>query len=132
MKVQHVYQHDETGCGIACVAMLTNQSYYEVKDQLIKRGFFKKHFDFGTTFQELTNILASFNFRPMQKRKFKKWTNIPAKVAIVSTNYDKSGGWHWVVFVRDLDGYFIYDPGKPRKKIRDLRGKMSGWFIEIL
>lgn len=131
MKIKHVYQHDDTGCGLACVAMLVNQTYYEVKDQLINKGFFKRNLDFGTTFQELTNILTMFNFRPMKKRKFKKWNCIPAKVAIASTNYDKSGGWHWVVFVRDSDGYFIYDPSKPRKKIRDLRGKMSGWFIEI-
>jgi len=131
MKVKHVYQHDDTGCGIACVAMLVNQTYHGVKEQLIRNGFFSDNADFGTTFRELTNILTSFNFRPMSRRKFKKWSNIPAKVAIASTNYNKSGGWHWVVFVRDIDGFYIYDPGKPRKKIRDLRGKMSGWFIEV-
>lgn len=131
MKIKHVYQHDDTGCGIACVAMLVNQSYHELKKQLIQKGFFFGRTDFGTTFRELTNIITSFNFRPTPKRKFRKWANIPAKVAISSTNYNTTGGWHWVVFVRDLNGYFIYDPGKPRKKIRDLRGKMSGWFIEI-
>lgn len=132
MKVKHVYQRDYTGCGIACVAMLINETYQSVKDQLIQNKVFCVDSDFGTTFNELTEILKSFNLVPMPKRKFKKWSNIPAKIAIASTNYDKSGGWHWVVYIRDIDGYYIYDPGKPRKKIRDLRGKMSGWFIEIL
>lgn len=131
MKVKHVYQHDDTGCGIACVAMLVNQTYHGVKEQLMLKGLFPDNSDFGTTFRQLSDILCSFGLRPMPKRKFKKWTNIPAKIAIASTNYDKSGGWHWVVFVRDIDGCYIYDPGKPRKKIRDLRGKMSGWFIEL-
>ncbi|EFK59641.1 cysteine peptidase family C39 domain-containing protein [Sphingobacterium spiritivorum] len=133
MKVKHVYQHDNTGCGIACIAMLANQTYHEMKELLIYKGLLSDNTEFfGTTFRQLTNILTSFNFRSMPRRKFKKWSNIPAKIAIASTNYDNSGSWHWVIFVRDIDGFYIYDPCKRRKKIRDLRGKMSGWFIEIL
>lgn len=128
-----MYQHDDTGCGIACVAMLVNQTYFEVKEQLIQDGFFTKHtVFFGTTFRHISTILTKYHLKPTPKRKFKKWSNIPAKIAIASTNYNSAGSWHWVVFVRDIDGYFIYDPDKPRKKIRDLRGKMSGWFIEIM
>jgi ABC-type bacteriocin/lantibiotic exporter with double-glycine peptidase domain len=134
MKIRHVYQPDDTGCGVACIAMIAGLTYQQVKDKMMNVGFFKKSEDnFGTTFKDMTNALKIFNINPHpRRRKFKKWKNIPAKLAITSTNYDKSGDWHWVVFVRDLEGHFIYDPGKRRKKIRDLRGKKaSGWFIEI-
>jgi ABC-type bacteriocin/lantibiotic exporter with double-glycine peptidase domain len=132
MKVNHVYQHDDTGCGIACVAMIVNQTYFEVKEILKREGFFNNDEYLGTDFRDINKALNIFNFRCASKRKFKKWNNIPAKIAIASTNYDSEGGWHWVLFVRDLNGYFIYDPGKRRKKIRDLRGKMTGWFLEII
>ena len=133
MKIQHVSQPDDTGCGLACLAMITGLTYFQIKDQLIQQGKFKADTDdWGTTFNDIIQILQYYQLKTERKRKFKKWCNIPAKVAIASTNYDKSGCWHWVVFVRDIDGYFIYDPGKRRKKIRDLRGKMAGWFIEVL
>lgn len=132
MKIKHVYQLDDTGCGIACVSMLINKSYNYVKEIMLQKGTFNiSHDNLSTTFAELTNTLDLFNIKVERKRKFKTWKNIPAKIAIASTNYDKSGCWYWVIFVRDLKGYFIYDPGKKRKKIRDLRGKMVGWFIEI-
>lgn len=132
MKVNHVYQHDDTGCGIACVAMIVNQTYFQVREALKQAGFFNSDDDLGTNFKDINKALNIFNFSSASKRKFKKWNNIPAKIAIASTNYDSKGCWHWVLFVRDLDGCFIYDPGKRKKKIRDLRGKQSGWFIEVL
>ncbi|SOD19770.1 cysteine peptidase family C39 domain-containing protein [Pedobacter xixiisoli] len=132
MKVNHVYQHDDTGCGIACVAMIVNQTYFQVKEILKQAGFFDNDDYLGTDFKDMNKALNIFNFSSASKRKFKKWNNIPAKIAIASTNYDSEGGWHWVLFVRDIEGCFIYDPGKRKKKIRDLRGKRSGWFIEII
>lgn len=133
MKIKHVYQQDDTGCGIACVAMLVNKTYFEVKDYVLSNGIISNDTNyFGTTFKQIATILNGLGMKAFSRRKFKKWSNIPAKVAIASTNYANCGNWHWVVFVRDIDGCYIYDPNKPRKKIRDLRGKMSGWFIEII
>lgn len=127
-----MYQPDDTGCGIACIAMIVGKTYQEVKAKMIEGQFFVKCTDFGTTFKDLQNALKLYNINTNPKKKFKKWQNIPAKIAISSTNYDAQGIWHWVVFVRDVEGYYIYDPGKRRKRIRDLRGKMSGYFLEIL
>lgn len=133
MKVKHTFQKDDSGCGIACISMVVGKSYYEVKAILFEQNFYKNlDDDLSTTFKELAKAFDLFKINTSKKRKFKMWKNIPAKIAIASTNYDKYGIWHWVLFVRDIEGFFIYDPGKPKKKIRDLRGKMSGWFIEIL
>ncbi|RZL46357.1 MAG: hypothetical protein EOP00_15225 [Pedobacter sp.] len=133
MRIKHVCQPDDTGCGIACLAMILNLTYNQVKDWMIKNKFLKPGTnDFGTTFQDLYKVLAEHRIKIVRKRKFKQWRNIPAKVAIVSTNYNASGCWHWVVFIRDIEGCFIYDPGKRRKKIRDFRGKVSGQFIEVI
>jgi len=133
MKITYVSQPDDTGCGLACVAMICGVSYNQVKSNMVKLGIFKKDNDFwGTSFKDIIRTLNSQNIQTVNRRKFKKWRNIPAKVAIVSTNYEQSGLFHWVVFVRDNDGFYIYDPAKRRKKIRDLRGKMSGYYIEIL
>lgn len=132
MKIKHVYQHDDTGCGLACVAMIVNKTYFEVKDYVLNNGIISNDTNyFGTTFKQIATILNCLGMNAYSRRKFKKWSNIPAKVAIASTNYGNSGNWHWVVFVRDIDGCYIYDPNKPRKKIRDLRGKKSGWFMEV-
>lgn len=133
MKIRHVSQPDDTGCGIAVLAMVLEMTYYQVKEWMIEEGIFDCDTEYwGTSFKDLTTMLEKKKIKTERKRKFKKWCNIPAKVAIASTNHAKSGEWHWVLFCRDIDGYFIYDPGKRRKKIRDLRGKMAGAFIEIL
>lgn len=133
MKIKHVSQLDNNGCGLACVAMLTGKTYEQVKQRMIEQRIFEAGTeDFGTTFNDIRQILDHYQITTSSKRKFKKWGNIPAKVAIASTNYDKNGGWHWIVFVRDIDGHFVYDPALRRKKIRDMRGKGLGYFIEIL
>lgn len=133
MKIKHVYQIDQNGCGIAVLAMVLNSTYKQVKSWMIEKGFFEADSsDFGTTFQDLYKVLTEHKIKIERKRKFKQWKNIPAKIAIASTNYDKAGCWHWIIFVRDIEGIYIYDPGKRRKKIRDLRGKAAGAFIEIL
>jgi hypothetical protein len=132
MKIRHVFQKDDTGCGIACVAMLTGFKYEDVKKKIIEEGFFSTDTnDWSTSFKDITSILDIYSYKPCRKRRFKKWNQIPAKLAIASTNYDRKGVWHWVIFVRDIHGFFIYDPGKPCKRIRDLRGKMCGYFVEI-
>jgi len=132
MKIRHVSQPDDTGCGLAVVAMITGKTYQEVKETMIDLGIFKTiNEDWGTTFKDLQLTLQHYDLNTSSRRKFKKWQNIPAKVAIASTNYDKSGWFHWVVFIRDINGFFIYDPALRCKKIRDLRGKRSGHFIEI-
>ncbi len=100
---------------------------------MIEEGIFDSDSDYwGTSFEDINKILSCFQIKNSKRKKFKKWCKIPSKLAIVSTNYDKSWTWHWVIFVRDNNGHFIYDPGKKRKKNRDLRGKMSGWFVDIL
>jgi len=132
MKIRHVFQPDDTGCGIACTAMLTGKTYQEVKQQMISIKVFRFNAqDWGTSFKDIKLILSKNNIHTMPKRKFRRWCHIPAKIAIVSTSHSKKGDWHWVVFVRDSIGHYIYDPGKRRKRIRDLRGKRCGHFIEV-
>jgi ABC-type bacteriocin/lantibiotic exporter with double-glycine peptidase domain len=131
--IRHVYQPDWSGCGIAVIAMVAGLSYNGAKTLMIKEKIFDADSDFfGTSFSDLQKVLNALNIQNKNRRKFNKWVNIPAKVAIASTNYDSSGLFHWVLFIRDINGFYIYDPAKRRKKIRDLRGKMTGWFIEVL
>jgi hypothetical protein len=132
MTIRHVYQPDDTGCGIAVLAMILGTTYGQVKNWMIEENIFEPNTEYwGTNFNDLITFLNKKNIRTERKRKFKKWKNIPAKIAIASTNYDKTGQWHWVLFIRDIQGCYIYDPGKRRKKIRDLRGKRTGAFIEV-
>ncbi len=129
MKIRHVFQPDDTGCGIACVAMLSGLSYNEVKQLMIAEKLFDTDTSYwGTSFCDLKEVLNKLEIKTANRRKFNRRRNIPARVAIASTNYDKKGMWRWVVFVRDIDGFYIYDPGKRRKKVRDLRGRMSGYY----
>jgi ABC-type bacteriocin/lantibiotic exporter with double-glycine peptidase domain len=138
MKINHELQGDETGCGIACVAMITGATYHEVRQKMIEKKIIKDNStNRRTRAKALINILGEyseeFTAQAIRKKKIKTWATIPSDLAIASTNQNsKNKYYHWVVFGRDEVGTYFLGPEKSNKKrIRKFIGKKAGWFIDV-
>lgn len=131
MKLKHVYQLDDTGCGLAAVAIIANQSYRDVRKVTLSKGIVKNEKCFGTNYADIKRLLKCYKIKFNNQRKFKRWIDIPS-TSIVSTNFSKDGCWHWVVFAKRGNNAFIYDPGrKEKKRIKEFRGRNTGKYIEV-
>ena len=127
-----VGQDDETGCGVACIAMLVGQDYEKVKAALFdsqrKRVFY-------TTYKDLRRGLERYglSLEDGRARRFKSFAEIDgtAIVAVDQTPPVKSR-WHWVVFVHDGRRRYVLDPswdGVVRTNLRALRGRT---FLQVI
>jgi ABC-type bacteriocin/lantibiotic exporter with double-glycine peptidase domain len=118
--VKRVRQDHRTGCGIACIAIISEKTYQEAmviaKDVLdwsnSKRSFY-------TQSDDLKKILKSMGFFSQRNRAIRKWSSMP-NLAIAAINYNQSTGhWHWVVFCRDHEGEYVLDPLSKKEKRTD-------------
>ncbi|NRB38353.1 MAG: hypothetical protein HRU20_07770 [Pseudomonadales bacterium] len=115
--MKRVVQQDDTGCGLACVAMLAGKSYRSVKKVAIDKYDLEcdGHLYTGTT--ALVNLGREYGVDiGVKRRKFKGFENLPDR-AILAINYrEKDGNWHWVVFQRKNGQEFVLDPKVSIKK----------------
>jgi ABC-type bacteriocin/lantibiotic exporter with double-glycine peptidase domain len=132
--MKYVIQKDDTGCGLACIAMLSGKSYDVVIDYLKKIKGVKKISNLKTNYTELIRTGQHFKFNLNKRKKFSKWIDIPA-TAIASTDFTPTKKeWHWVVFRSAKSGKpYIIDPndskGNGEKKRFNLRGKHCGSYL---
>lgn len=115
-------------CGIACVAMVTNNSYASANAKLM---YLNKDGEHYSRHKDLISAINELGFSAKLKR-FKGFRKIYSR-AIVATNIRQDGRWHWVVINGEIDPPYIYDPkpGKPGK-ITDFRGlNCFGNYLEI-
>ena len=101
-------QKDYTGCGIACVAAVTNRTYDEVKDALMQHKEWKRPDRNLYTWAKDLSYLLSYYSMPHEIKGSRSWDEING-VSIVGVNRDK-GYFHWVVAVKDDDRFYIIDP----------------------
>jgi ABC-type bacteriocin/lantibiotic exporter with double-glycine peptidase domain len=131
--MKHIMQDNNTGCGLACIAMLTGNSYEDVRDKIIAEGIKKSPEKLYTNFKELVRIGEMFGLKLKYKRKPGQWSDIKGR-AIVATDYHANKKyWHWVVF-ENVEGKkpYIYDPSESKSnngKKRDLVGKHCGAYL---
>ena len=94
-NINHVKQEDKSGCGLACIAMLANKSYDEVKkvyldlfegkeEKLINSGN-----GAGLTFGEMTDLFHHFNLPGV------RLVNAPCIVSVEGSG--KNGLRHFIV-----------------------------------
>ena len=135
--IKHVTQEDDTGCGIACLAMLTRKTYNEIKTIIIEKKFKKSEKNLRTNYSEIIRIGLEFNLNLNKRKKFNKWSEIPS-TSIVSTDFSLAKrNWHWVVFVKEVNKKpYLLDPfdskSKGGKKRFDFRGKKCGSYMLLL
>jgi len=118
MKLRRLKQRDKTGCGLACVAMVTGKKYGEIKKQAIELGVVEPKGPFGTFSRDIRLLLKKNQRKAMGGRKAKHWDNLP-DLAIAGINYSEAAGeWHWVVFVRTASDAYVLDPWHKTKASR--------------
>ncbi|MGN6604726.1 MAG: cysteine peptidase family C39 domain-containing protein [Ginsengibacter sp.] len=136
--MKYVEQKDDNGCGIACIAMVTEQSYEDVKFQLVngKIKGVKKKSNLITNYVEIIRIAAYYGKKLSKRKIFHRWKDIPGN-AIVSTDFHEDKiYYHWIVFVKPETGkaYFL-DPypkkGNGGERRYNFRGKKCGSYLLI-
>jgi ABC-type bacteriocin/lantibiotic exporter with double-glycine peptidase domain len=103
-----VRQEDDTGCGIACVAMLANKPYSRVKSDLYQKKHWAPHRKIiRTESEDLEDLLQRYNI-DCEKFTFKDWEELKG-VAILAVNA-KNSVWHWVISLKTNNRFLIIDP----------------------
>ncbi len=127
--MKHIIQKDDTGCGIACIAMIAGTTYKKIKVQFIKHKEAKKKNvkgEFYTKIGELADLAEMYNITLSRRiTKFKDWDSIPDK-AILKINYQKATKpryecWHWVVYRNTAKERYVLDPATTNPKRKDLK-----------
>ncbi len=116
--INFVRQLDDSGCGIACLAMVKNSDYYKIKNSLKKLVKFRNG-DYGLYKSHiLLGLGRKYVGRYYKFIDTKSWTKLEKKnkvLAIVGLNKKldrtKTPTWHWIVYQKDSrNGGFIFDP----------------------
>ena len=109
--MQKLKQIDSTGCGIACIAMLANLDYEEVKGYAVNRMGLGKGGDFYADTRHLRELGHMCNLEVgKKKRPFKSFEALP-NTAILAINYNaEDNKWHWVVYHRTEYDEYVLDP----------------------
>lgn len=135
MKV--VLQEDETGCGLACVAMVAGKTYREVKQTAASLGISVKDKKLYSDTKYVRRLLRRFGIQSSdEERPFVSWEALPDR-ALLSIKYHKESFrnvWHWVVFERNEGNAAVLDPAKYMLHHRrtDFGAMKPKWFIEVL
>ncbi len=112
IDTKRVIQDDSTGCGLACVAMLSGYSYAHVRKKAIEKKILQTNGDFYTNFSDIRNLLIEFKITAGERKLKRQWKNLPLK-SIVEINFNKdTKNWHWVVCINEEIGMYVLDPNK--------------------
>lgn len=134
--MRRVVQQDRTGCGLACIAILAQTEYSNVKETALSLFNLEPNDEFYTSAHELQKLGQEYNLNVGGKRRvFKGFKALP-DLAILAINYrEKEDTWHWVVYCRDEDSEFVIDPKKAvkaeRRKDFGRLAKSARWFMEV-
>jgi len=114
MKIRRRVQKDQTGCGIACVAMLSGITYLKARKLATELGEVPDEKGrYYTQSWQLRHILSELGVSSRKGRKVSKWRSINC-LSIVGINYrspeGKDATWHWVIYVPGSDGGYVLDP----------------------
>lgn len=124
--MRRIVQKDSTGCGLACAAMLSGNSYAFVKATAIKLKLVDPDGPYYTNSSELNKLLSKLGVRSEKGRRLSNWAKLTS-CGVVGINYKPVDEvWHWVVYVPTKDGGYVLDPRENirSRKRRDF-GRMS-------
>lgn len=135
-EMRAVVQEDRTGCGVACVAAITNQKYTDVKRAAAYLGVSVENPKLWSDTQAVRKLLASFGISVGQKEEpFCAWDLLPTRALLaIKWHREKAGpAWHWVVFERSKSGSVVLDPKRGLRTNRrtDFGRIKPKWFIRI-
>ncbi len=131
-----VVQQEPTGCGIASVAALAGVSYATTKRVANQMGIVAEDPRLWSETTSVRRLLRRHRLRaPAGEMPFVSWPALPPR-ALLAIKWYRDGDrtyWHWVVFVRDVNGAYVLDSSRSltchvRKDFWRMKPK---WFIEI-
>lgn len=100
-----IRQRNNTDCGIACIAMVTNLEYDSVLTQL---GVINNNFTYGLTSDDLVYFLSKLKYKVVVSDCL-TWSDIPNNsIAFVVNEFYVCLMGHWVVYKKGK----IYDPAR--------------------
>lgn len=128
MKRIEQRQFENGDCGVACVAMVTGNSYEEVEQAFHENGIVRdgEYFSFH---KDLICVLEKMGY-VVKKRRFSSWKEVITP-SIVKINVRSGNYWHWVVLAEQR---VLLDP-KPDSPdiVTHYRGRRgSGEYLHIL
>ncbi|MCK5830046.1 MAG: hypothetical protein KAH20_07050 [Methylococcales bacterium] len=131
-----IIQEESTGCGIASVANIVDQSYAEVKAKANAMNIFAGDDTLYSDTQYVRNLLRKYDVQVSSNEiPFKSWEALP-DIALLSIKYHEKNGlffWHWVVFKREQGVSVVLDSAAYLKKNKriDFQNMKPKWFIEV-
>lgn len=131
-----IIQQEITGCGFACVAMLTGTSYEDVKQKANALGIFAEDESLWSSTGHVRRLLNEFNIKASSGEvPFSTWDELP-DLALLATKYHIENGkpfWHWAVFQRCGDEAIVHDPAAYLEvnQRKDFENISLEWSIEI-
>ena len=134
--MQIVIQKESTGCGLACVATIANQSYQHVKSVADKLGINVQDPLLWSDTKYVQKLLAHYGLSPSNKTTpFKSWDTLPS-LALLAIKWHKINDrafWHWVIFWRGPEEPIVLDPKQGlQKNIRTDFGRIKPkWFLTV-
>lgn len=102
--IRWVKQKTLTDCGVACVAMVTGQQYYDIKQLATDLKIFKRKYFYFTKGEHLIELVSHHSIKVGSEVECLDWKDVP-EFCIAAIN-KKRKNWHWVV----VKGGRIYDP----------------------
>ena len=115
MDIRRVVQVDSTGCGIACVAMITGKFYKDIKQVGLENDIFSTKKALYTDTADIVKMLKILGIPTEKGRKVSNWDTIKS-ISIVGINYrESSDTWHWEVYIPNEEEGYVLDPNKKIK-----------------
>lgn len=131
--MRRIIQEDKTGCGLACIAMLSGRKYKEIRKVAVTEHGFDEDGEFYTQTKHLTALGQRFGLEiGSRRRKFKDYSSLPDR-AILAINYkEATDTWHRVIFHRTAKEEYVLDPKQSiktakRKDLSRISRKATYW-----
>ncbi len=131
-----IIQQEISGCGFACVAMLADTSYEEVKKKANSLGIFSEDENLWSDTGYVRRLLEEYKIKASSiEVPFSTWEALPS-LALLSIKYHIEKGrpfWHWTVFQRSGTEEIVYDPAAylAENQRTDFGNITPKWSIEI-
>ncbi len=132
-----VIQEEKTGCGIASAANILGKTYSEMKEIANSMGIFAEDKSLWSDTQHVRNMLAKFGVKTSAiETPFESWDKLPNLALLAIKHHQENGKnfWHWVVFKREPNTYYVLDSaGYLSSNVRTDFSEMNPkWYIEVI
>lgn len=125
LPLDYVRQRGRTDCGVACLAMLCNTSWWGARSAIFGD---KRCRSYSTRTADMSRGAAWLGYRldrRLRPARGKGWREIPAPALVKVANHKKRG-WHWVVVAGDGDARLVYDPAVDGRLTPEAYQKRTG------